>query len=252
MTSLAVVAGGGGGMGKAICGALAEAGHDVSIWDIDEDLAQAAVGHVESRGRKASVQVFDLADEALVEAGASETIARHGSIDVLVNAAGILRLTPIDGMDFADWDRVMAVNLRAPVACMRACVPAMKARRSGAIVNLVSNVVAAARLHNAAYAAAKAGLLAVTQVLALELGEHGIRVNAVSPGSTTSPMLEQYDEAMMDAILKGSLEKFRIGIPLGRLAAPEDTAAAVAFLASDAAKHITGQNLFVDGGQTLA
>jgi len=252
MPKLAVVAGGGGGMGQAICGALAEAGHDVSIWDIDEELARDAARLVESRGRRASVQVFDLADESLVEASASETVERHGSIDVLVNAAGILRLTPVEGMDFADWDRVLAVNLRAPVACMRACVPAMKAQGSGAIVNLVSNVVAVARLHNAAYAAAKAGLLAVTQVLALELGEHGIRVNAVSPGSTSSPMLEQYDQTMMDAILKGSLEKYRVGIPLGRLASPEDTAAAVAFLASDAARHITGQNLFVDGGQTLA
>ena len=252
MPKLAVVAGGGGGIGKAIGAALAEAGHDVAIWDIDEEQAREAAGIVESRGRAASVRVFDLADEALVEASVSATLAGHGSIDVLVNAAGILRLTPIDGMDFADWDRVMAVNLRAPVACMRACVPVMKARRAGAIVNVVSNVVAAARLHNAAYAAAKGGLLAVTKVLALELGAHGIRVNAVSPGSTMSPMLEQYDETMRDAILKGSLEKYRIGIPLGRLADPEDTAATVAFLASDAAQHITGQNLFVDGGQTLA
>jgi 2,3-dihydro-2,3-dihydroxybenzoate dehydrogenase len=252
MQSLAVVAGGGGGLGKAICSALAEDGHDISVWDINEDLATEAANQVKAKGREASVCIFDLADESLVEAKASELFARHGSIDILVNAAGILRLTPIEGMDFADWDQVLAVNLRAPVACMRACVPAMKARRSGSMVNLVSNVVGAARLHNAAYAAAKGGLLAVTKVAALELGEHGIRVNAVSPGSTHSPMLDLYDQAMMDAILKGSLEKYRIGIPLGRLAAPEDTAATVAFLASDAARHITGQNLFVDGGQTLA
>jgi NAD(P)-dependent dehydrogenase (short-subunit alcohol dehydrogenase family) len=127
----------------------------------------------------------------------------------------------------------MAVNLSAPVAYMRACVPVMKARRAGAIVNVDSNVVAAARPHNAAYAAAKGGLLAVTKVLALELGAHGIRVNAVSPGSTMSRMLEQYDGTMRDAILKGSLEKYRIGIPLGRLADPEDTAATVAHLDSD-------------------
>ena len=252
MPPVAVVAGGGGGIGRAICAALAEAAYDLSIWDISDARAHETAKIVEARGRSASVRVLDIADERPIQEAASATLAHHGTIDVLVNAAGILQLTPIGNLDFADWDRVIAINLRAPVACINACVPAMKQQRGGAIVNVVSNVVVAARLHNGAYAAAKGGLLAATKVFALELSQFGIPVNAVSPGSTSSPMLDQYDDAMRDAILKGSLEKYRVGIPLGRLAAPEDTAAAVLFLASDAARHVTGQNLLVDGGQTLA
>ena len=117
---------------------------------------------------------------------------------------------------------------------------------------MVSNVVAAARLHNGAYAAAKEGLLGLTKVLAIELAAHRIRVNAISPGSTRTDLMDTYDDEMLEGILRGSLEKYRIGIPLGRFADPADHADAVAFLVSDAASHITGQNLFTDGGQTLA
>ena len=107
-------------------------------------------------------------------------------------------------------------------------------------------------MYNAAYSSAKAGLLALTQVLALELAEHNIRVNAVSPGSTKTALMDTYDQEMMDGILKGDLNKFRIGIPLGRFAETADHAKLVGFLASEDAKHITGQNIIVDGRQTLA
>ena len=128
----------------------------------------------------------------------------------------------------------------------------MKRRERGAIVNVVSNVVAAARLHNGAYAAAKSGLLGLTRVLALELAPHRIRVNAISPGSTRTELMDTYDDDMLESLLKGNLERYRIGIPLGRFADPADHAGVVAFLVSDSAAHITGQNLFTDGGQTLA
>ena len=111
-----------------------------------------------------------------------------------------------------------------------------------------------ARQDNLAYAAAKAALLRVTQDLAMDLAPHGIRANSITPGSTDTPMIRNYDDpdAMREAMLRGSLEKFRIGIPLKRLAMPEDHAAAIAFLVSDRARHITGQNIVIDGGQTLA
>jgi 2,3-dihydro-2,3-dihydroxybenzoate dehydrogenase len=128
----------------------------------------------------------------------------------------------------------------------------MKKLNSGAIVNIVSNVVAAARLENAAYAAAKSGLLSLTQVAALELACHNIRVNAVSPGTTKTKLLESYSDDMLNGILKGDLERFRIGIPLKKFATPEDHANVVAFLVNESSGHITGQNIFVDGGQTLA
>ena len=252
MTESAIVTGGGRGIGRAAALRLAEAGYEVAIWDVDGEAAGAAAADVAARGGRARATAIDVADEATVEAAVSALEDSSPPISVLVNNAGILRLTPIDGLDLADWDQVIRVNLRGPLVCTRAVVPGMKRRERGAIVNVVSNVVAAARLHNGAYAAAKSGLLGLTRVLALELAPHRIRVNAISPGSTRTELMDTYDDDMLESLLKGSLEKYRIGIPLGRFADPADHAGVVAFLVSDSAAHITGQNLFTDGGQTLA
>ena len=252
MTESAIVTGGGRGIGRAAALRLAEAGYEVAIWDVDGEAAGVAAADVAARGGRARATAIDVADEATVEAAVSALEDSSPPISVLVNNAGILRLTPIDGLDLADWDQVIRVNLRGPLVCTRAVVPGMKRRERGAIVNVVSNVVAAARLHNGAYAAAKSGLLGLTRVLALELAPHRIRVNAISPGSTRTELMDTYDDDMLESLLKGSLEKYRIGIPLGRFADPADHAGVVAFLVSDSAAHITGQNLFTDGGQTLA
>ena len=247
----AIVTGGARGIGRACALRLAEAGYDIAVWDVDEQAARATASEIIDRGGHAHSTTIDVADETAVEAAVA-AIENKSPVSVLVNNAGILRLTPIDGLDLADWDAVIRVNLRGPLVCTRAVVPAMKRRERGAIINVVSNVVAAARLHNGAYAAAKEGLLGLTKVLAIELATHCIRVNAISPGSTRTELMDTYDDEMLEGILRGSLEKYRIGIPLGRFADPADHADAVAFLVSDAAAHITGQNLFTDGGQTLA
>ena len=251
MTDTAIVTGGARGIGRACALRLAEAGYDIAVWDVDEQAAHSAVAEITNRGGRAHSTTIDVADEITVEAAVA-AIESKSPVSVLVNNAGILRLTPIDGLDLADWDAVIRVNLRGPLVCTRSVIPAMKRRERGAIVNVVSNVVAAARLHNGAYAAAKEGLLGLTKVLAIELAAHRIRVNAISPGSTRTELMDTYDDDMMESLLKGSLERYRIGIPLGRFAYPADQAAAIAFLVSDAASHITGQNLFIDGGQTLA
>ena len=252
----AVVTGGGGFIGRAIAIALAADGHDIALWDLDDgalDASRAAIVGAHP-GTSVSTHAFDLTDDGAVAAAAESTAGHHGGIDVLVNCAGVFYLTPIDDLDMAAWDRMLAINLRAPVACIRACLPSMVARGAGAIVNISSISAVVARQANLAYSASKAALLRVTRDLALDLAEHGIRVNAITPGSTDTPMIRNYDDpdAMREAMLRGSLEKYRIGIPLGRLATPEDHAAAVAFLVSDAARHMTGQNLVIDGGQTLA
>ena len=253
----AVVTGGGGVIGRAIAIALAADGHDIALWDLDDgalDASRAAIVDAHP-GAIVSTHAFDLTDdEAVAAAAESTTVAPTAAIDVLVNCAGVFYLTPIDDLDMAAWDRMLAINLRAPVACIRACLPSMVARGAGAIVNISSISAVVARQANLAYSASKAALLRVTRDLALDLAEHGIRVNAITPGSTDTPMIRNYDDpdAMREAMLRGSLEKYRIGIPLGRLATPEDHAAAVAFLVSDAARHMTGQNLVIDGGQTLA
>ena len=247
----AIVTGGARGIGRACALRLAKASYDIAVWDVDEEAARTTAAEITDQGGRAHSTAIDVADETSVDSVVA-TIERTSPISVLVNNAGILRLTPIDGLDLADWDAVIRVNLRGPLVCTRAVVPAMKRRERGAIVNVVSNVVAAARLENAAYAAAKEGLLGLTKVLAIELAAHRIRVNAISPGSTRTDLMVTYDDEMLEGILRGSLEKYRIGIPLGRFADPADHAAAVAFLVSDAASHITGQNLITDGGQTLA
>ena len=264
----AVVTGGGGAIGRAIAIALAGGGHrrhpdpghgpdhDVALWDLDAralDASRAAVGEA-APGALVSTHAFDLTDDSAVAAAAEATVGRHGGIDVLVNCAGVFHLTPVDGLDLAAWDRMLAINLRAPVACIRACLAPLAERGAGAIVNVSSISAVVARQANLAYSASKAALLRVTRDLALDLAGRGIRVNAITPGSTDTPMIRSYEDpdAMREAMLRGSLEKYRIGIPLGRLATPEDHAAAVAFLVSDAARHVTGQNLVIDGGQTLA
>jgi len=252
----AVVTGGGGVIGRAIAIALADDGHDVALWDLDDgalDASRASISEAHADA-VASTHALDLTDDGAVEAAAAATAERHGGIDVLVNCAGVFYLTPIDDLDMAAWDRMLAINLRAPVVCIRTCLPSMVERGGGAIVNIASISAVVARQANLAYSASKAALVRVTRDLGLDLAEHGIRVNAITPGSTDTPMIRNYDDpdAMREAMLRGSLEKYRIGIPLGRLATPEDHAAAVAFLVSDAARHMTGQNLVIDGGQTLA
>lgn len=265
----AVVTGGGGAIGRAIAGALAARpgggsrpgpGHDVALWDLDGRALDAARSAIREAAPEAlvSTRALDLTDDAAVAAAAKATVERHGGIDVLVNCAGVFYLTPVDDLDMAAWDRMLAINLRAPVACIRACLaPLAEAgaeRGAAAIVNVSSISAVVARQANLAYSASKAALVRVTRDLALDLAGRGIRVNAITPGSTDTPMIRSYDDpdAMREAMLRGSLEKYRIGIPLGRLATPEDHAAAVAFLVSDAARHVTGQNLVIDGGQTLA
>ena len=253
---VAVVTGGGGHIGRAIAIALAGNGHDIALWDLNGASLDASRAAIEDAipGGVVSTHPFDLTDDAAVDAAARATAARHGGIDVLVNCAGVFYLTPIDDLDMAAWDRMLGINLRAPVVCIRACLASMIERGGGAIVNIASISAVVARQANLAYSASKAALVRVTQDLALDLAEHGIRVNAITPGSTDTPMIRNYDDpdAMREAMLRGSLEKYRIGIPLGRLATPEDHAAAVAFLVSADARHMTGQNLVIDGGQTLA
>ena len=243
--------GGARGVGRACAHRLAEAGYEIAVWDVDEVAARGTATEITNRGGYAHSTAIDVADETAVDSAVS-AIEQTNPVSVLVSNAGILRLAPIDGLDLSDWDAVIRVDLRDPLVCTRTVVPAMKRHERDAIVNVVSNVVAAAHLHNAAYAAAKEGLLGLTNVLAIELATHRIRVNAISPGSTRAELMDTHDDEMLEGIVRGSLEKYRIGIPLGRFADPADHAAAVAFLVSDAASHITGQNLLTDGGQTVA
>jgi 2,3-dihydro-2,3-dihydroxybenzoate dehydrogenase len=181
-------------------------------------------------------------------------VKEFGSLDILVNAAAILR--PIPFLDYPedDWDATMAVNLKGTFLCGQAAARQMVAQGGGKIVNVASNVGKVARVNNSAYCSSKAGVILLTRVMALELAKNNITVNALCPGATETEMIMIQaggNKKFLEGIIKGDLDSYRAGIPVGRLASPEEQADMVLFLVSEHANQITGQTFFVDGGQTM-
>jgi 2,3-dihydro-2,3-dihydroxybenzoate dehydrogenase len=236
---VAVVTGAAGGIGAAVVRALEERG--------------AAVAAVDLRAPDArSPYVVDVRDPRAVDDLVGRVERELGPVDVLVNVAGVLRAGPVVALSDEDWSAVLDVNATGVFRMCRAVAPGMVARRRGCIVTVSSNAAVVARAHLAAYAAAKAAASHFTRCLGLELAPHGVRCNVVSPGSTDTDMLRAaYGSDGIDAVIRGSLPLYRTGIPLLRVAQPDDIAAAVVFLASDDARHITMQDLVVDGGAAL-
>jgi len=252
-----LVVGGGqaGGIGFATARAAAAVGATVALADLPTTAPSALLDELPPGGEHFAHAV-DVADEASVAGLVAEVTARHSRIDALVNAAAILEVQPFLELEPASWERTFAVNARGQFLVGQAVARHMVERGAGGrIVMVASNVGRTPRLDNAAYSASKAAVIHLARAMALELARHDITVNALCPGSTATSMLIDTqaggDPARLDGIIKGSLEQWRTGIPLGRLAEPDDQAAAAVFLMSDAARHITGQAVCVDGGQTL-
>ena len=240
-----LVTGGGNGIGRACCRAFADAGA-ARVAVIDRD--GGAAGQVAAElGNRASAHPLDVADAEAFAALAAEIAAAAGGIDVLVNAAGTITRQTIATMPVADWDRIMAVNLRGPFNGTQAVIPHMRRRGGGAIVNIAS--VAGRRISfggGANYSASKAGLLGFTRHAAYELAPDNIRVNAVCPGPTATAF---GGGQIPSAERKAERAK---KIPLGRMVEPEDIADAVLFLAGDLARMCTGIALDVDGGVLIS
>ena len=191
--------------------------------------------------------VMDVSDARSVRAAVDEAEARLGPIDALVNNAGIDVIGPFLESREEDWERLWAVNLRGTLLATRAVLHGMVARERGRIVNIGSDAGRVGSSGEAVYSATKGGVIAFTKTLAREVARHGVTVNCVCPGPTDTALLEQvrdYDEKLHASLARA--------IPLRRLGRPEDVAAAVVFLASDAAAYITGQTLSVSGGLTMA
>jgi NAD(P)-dependent dehydrogenase (short-subunit alcohol dehydrogenase family) len=235
---VAVVTGAASGIGAATAAALAAAGSRVALLDRDEDAARERARSLpQSRAYRA-----DVADKRSVDSAFAAIAADFGGVDVLVNNAGVESVWTIAAMPESDWDRVLDVNLKGALLCTQAAVPAMRARGGGAVVNVAS--VAGKRISfggGAGYTASKAGLLGFTRHAAFELGYYKIRVNAVCPGPTLTPMIKRN----LDDAQQRGVEAI---IPLGRWVMPEDVAAAILFLASDDAAMCTGTSIDVDGG----
>jgi len=250
---VAVVTGAAGGIGVAVVRALAERGVIVAAVDHDAPLLRKAVAELVAEGLTVEEFPADVSSSAEVEAVVAAVEHDLGPVEFLVNAAGVLRLGPVDTFTDQDWTDTFAVNATGVFTTSRAVVNRMLTRSRGAVVTVASNAAGTARAGMAAYAASKAAATMFTKSLGLEVARHGIRCNLVAPGSTDTPMLSSmwHDSSGRDTTINGSPDAFRVGIPLGRLASPEDVADAVVFLLSDQASHITMHGLTVDGGAAL-
>jgi 3-oxoacyl-[acyl-carrier protein] reductase len=244
----ALVTGGSTGIGAGCCYELAAHGAAVAVNHIgDRGPAEEICAAIEQAGGRAVPVEMDVADEASVQRGFAEASDALGGLDVLVNCAGVMPLSPAIDMPEDTWDETLAVNLKAPFLASQAAARIMAAAGHGRIVNVTSTRQQQAAVGAAAYCASKAGLLMLTRVLALELAPLGIRVNALNPVAGETPLLKTFmgeDTPEMRA-------KFLSTIPIGRFSTPADIGNAACFLCSDEASMITGVALEVDGGRTI-
>jgi NAD(P)-dependent dehydrogenase (short-subunit alcohol dehydrogenase family) len=241
---VAIVTGGAGRLGRAICVELARAGASVGIIDARLDAAELVVADVRRRGRRSAAVAADVSNASEVEAAMDRLEQELGAADVLVNAHGIFPNRPVLEMDNEEWDRVFAVNTRGTMNTCRALARRLVARNApGSIVNISSGAATSARAGGAHYTGSKAAVNMLTHVLAIELGPHRIRVNAVSPGLVLDEVLTERDahsSEYVNLMVKGT--------PLRRTGAPTDIAPAVVFLASDRSPWTTGAILEITGG----
>ena len=239
---VALVTGGGRGIGAAIAQALAREGCDVAVVDRAVDDAAAATGRgIAAAGRRALLVEADVRDFAAAERAVGRTVRELGRLDVLVANAGVTADAMSWKMTEEQWDTVLDVNLKGCFAYARAAAPVLRAKGGGRIVLIASVNALRGKVGQANYAASKAGVVALGRAMARELGKSGVTVNVVAPGMIRTAMTA----ALPAAIVQRAVDESA----LGRIGEPEDVAAAVTFLCSDAARHITGTVLKVDGGQ---
>ena len=237
----AFVTGAASGIGREIALTLAGNGAAVTVADRNLEGAEAVAADINSTGGRAQAVRVDVTDSGQVAAGMEAAAEAFGSLDILVNVAGFGFNSPIVEMLEEDWDRVLGVNLKGQFLCSQAAARRMISQGTGGrIVNIASTAANNARYAGGAYCAAKAGVVQLTKVLALELGEHGITVNAVGPGFTETPATVESTEEYRD--------NFLAQVPAGRSGRTSDIANAVLFLASPSAEYVNGQVIYVDGG----
>lgn len=249
----ALITGAGGGIGALVARELGAGGAVVAAADLDERKLEKLVAELTADGIAATAHPVDVTSADAVRTVVADVERQHGQIDHLVNAAGVLQHGAATELTDQQWAAAFAVNATGVFHVSREVVPRMRERGSGSVVTVASNAASTPRLDMAAYAASKAAASQFTKCLGLEVAEHGIRCNIVSPGSTDTPMLRSlwHDQDGTRATIDGTPETYRLGIPLRKIAAPQDIARSVAFLLSERAAQITMHELTVDGGATL-
>jgi 3-oxoacyl-[acyl-carrier protein] reductase len=242
--SVAVITGAGQGIGRALAIAFSKRETYVVIADVHGPNASRVKEEIQPLGNAALALEVDVLSEQSVKVMIERTLKEFGTIDVLINNAGIYPSTSVEELTNQSWDRVIGTNLTGPFLCSRAVVPIMREKKKGRIINFSSSTAFRGAKNGAHYAASKAGIIGFTKALALELAPSGITVNAICPGLTDTAQPRGH---MTDEELYAKKER----VPLGRIAQPEDIVGPVLFLASDKATHITGQTIFVNGGDLM-
>src|SRR6202167_4224904 len=237
---VALVTGASQGIGRATSLALAEAGAKVAIAARNTEKLASLAAEIAAAGGEALAVPMDVADPAQVKTGFQQLLAKFGKLDILVNNAAITRDTLALRMKLEDWEAVLRTNLTGEHLCIQQALGAMLKQRAGRIINITSVVAETGNAGQANYVASKAGLIGLTRAIAVEVASRSITVNAIAPGFIATPMTDPLPQPVKDAMLGR--------IPLGRMGADADVAAAVVFLASDEAAYITGHVLDVNGG----
>jgi NAD(P)-dependent dehydrogenase (short-subunit alcohol dehydrogenase family) len=241
-SKIALVTGGGQGIGAGISLALGAAGYHVVVNDLDEARAASVVAAVEAAGGRGSTALADVSDSASVDAMFDRVESDHGRVDVLVNNAGVGGNAGIRNVTDAFWDRVTSIDLDGVLYCTRRALGPMRDAGHGSVVNVASRAWLG-WWGQSAYAAAKAGVVGLTRALAVEMASKGVRLNVVAPGLVDSPMLRDRSEE--------ALQRLLTSVPSGTLGSPEDIADAVVFLAGERSRTLTGQVLYVCGGKSI-